>query len=77
VLPGDYCLTQKVVQCLIFRHLPCGCPTSTLTTYVSKGLNRNIRMLIENYHAIRKRSETNVKKELICQERKWHHFNHG
>jgi hypothetical protein len=40
----------------------CGCPPSTLTTYVSKDLNRNIRMLMENYRAMRKRSEIKVKK---------------
>jgi hypothetical protein len=48
----------------------CGCPPSTLTTYVSKDLNRNIRMLMENYRAMRKRSEIKVKKEFTHQERK-------
>jgi hypothetical protein len=46
-----------------------GCPPSTLTTYVSKALNKNIRMLIENYRAMKKQIETKVKKELIHQER--------
>jgi hypothetical protein len=35
---------------------------------VSQALNRNIRMLMENYHAMRKQSKTKVKKELTHQE---------
>jgi hypothetical protein len=36
--------------------LPCGCPPRTLTMYVSKAINRNIHILMENYDAMRKRS---------------------
>jgi hypothetical protein len=38
--------------------------------YVSEALIRNIRMLIKNYHAMRKWTETKVKKELTHQEQK-------
>jgi hypothetical protein len=48
--------------------LPFGCPPSTLTMYVSKALNKNIRMLVKNYRATRKRLKTKVNKELTCQE---------
>jgi ribosomal protein L18E len=48
--------------------LPFGCPLSTLTMYVSKALNRNIRMLVETYRAMRKQSKTKVKKEITHQE---------
>jgi hypothetical protein len=47
---------QNIVQCLSFRCPRSGCPPSTLTTYVSKSLNRNICMLMENYGAMKKRS---------------------
>jgi hypothetical protein len=53
---------QNVVSCLSFRCLPCGCPSSTLTTYVSKALNKNNHMLMQNYCAMRKQLETKVKK---------------
>jgi hypothetical protein len=60
---------QNVVLCLSFLRLPFRCLPSTLTMYVSKALNRNIRMLIENYRAMMKQSKTKVKKELTRQER--------
>jgi hypothetical protein len=59
---------QNVVWYLNFRRLPCGCPPSTLIMYVSKVINRNICMLMENYCAMRKPLETKVKKELTRQE---------
>jgi hypothetical protein len=71
------CLMHNVVWCFSFHCLPCWYPPSTLTMYVSKVINKNICMLVENYRAMRKRSETKVKKELTHQERTWHHWNHG
>jgi hypothetical protein len=59
VLSGYFCWTQNVVCCLSFQCPCCGCPT-TLTTYVSKALNRNICMLMKDYRAMRKWSRNGI-----------------
>jgi hypothetical protein len=38
--------------------------------YVSNALDKNIRMLMENYRAMRKQSKTKVKKKLTHKEQK-------
>jgi hypothetical protein len=56
-------ITLNVVSSLSNRHLSFGRPPTILTTYVSKALNQNIRMLMENYSAMDRPSKTKMKNE--------------
>jgi hypothetical protein len=67
VLPRAYCWVQNVVWYLSCRHLSFGYPPSILTTYKSKAINRNIRMLMNNYCARRKRSKIKWRRNLLVK----------